>query len=671
MRTLHVILLLLCSSAPALELHVSRNGNDQNSGARDAPFATMGRALDAAGSHPGGESVAVVIASGAYYLDSTLLIDAGIAGSSAAPLVLRAAPGAEVRLVGGAPVPGAAFAPVNDPAVVARLNESARAHARVADLRALPAFGALALEPFPDQFTAPPIVPELFFNDARMTLARWPNDGWAETASIVESGPAPWRNHESNQKGVLAYAGARPARWTSAPAVWLGGYWCFDWAFDTIRVEAIDVDNKHITLAHKHHYGLGSGNPGPRRFYAINLLEELDAPGEYYLDSENSLLYFWPPSTLEGARIVLSTLQTPVIHVNGASHVTIENLIVEGTAGPGIRIDGGEQNAVVGCTVRNTGKEGIVVEGGTHHRVEGCDVYDTGTAGVAMSGGDRKTLAPSGHEIVNNHIHNISRRQRTHAYNVHMSGVGIRLANNLLTDSPHQSIGLWGNDHLIEYNEIARSGQESDDCGAFYMGRNPSERGNVIRYNYWHDTGSVRGHGSCAVYFDDGTSGQHVYGNVFYKAAGGGFGAVFIHGGHDNLVENNIFIECARPWGHAPWGDAMWKEWVEGDLWRQRLREEVDITSDLYLTRYPALAGFFEPDDKPRTNKALRNVVYRCGTGEKWTGNWEESENWVTEDDPGFVDAAKQDFRLREDAAVFEKITGFEPIAFEQIGPQR
>src|SRR5690606_38740280 len=130
-----------------------------------------------------------------------------------------------------------------------------------------------------------------------------------------------------------------------------------------------------------------------------------------------------------------------------------------------------------------------------------------------------------------------------------------------------------GNDHIIGYNEIARSGQESDDCGAFYMGRNPSERGNVIRYNYWHNTGSARGHGSCAVYFDDGTSGQHVYGNIFYKAAGGGFGAVFIHGGHDNVVENNVFIECSRPWGHAPWGDEMWKEWVNGELWHTRLRE--------------------------------------------------------------------------------------------------
>jgi hypothetical protein len=70
---------------------------------------------------------------------------------------------------------------------------------------------------------------------------------------------------------------------------------------------------------------------------------------------------------------------------------------------------------------------------------------------------------------------------------------------------------------------------ETDDCGSFYMGRNPSERGSMLRYNFWHHIGSTRAHGSCAVYFDDGAGGQTVFGNVFYRAAGGSFGAVFSH----------------------------------------------------------------------------------------------------------------------------------------------
>lgn len=667
MRSSLLLLLGISLNSFAVEFRVVPSGHDDASGVADSPFATVGRAIEAAFDVPAGEIVTVSIAAGTYYLSSTLGIGAREGGG---PLTIRGATDGETRLVGGVAVPAEGFRAVTDD-VLARMDERARNHVVVAEPRALPGVGEMQLARFPDHFEGPPVVPELFMNDRRMTLARWPNEGWAEVAEVVESGPAPWRNHQSEKRGVIKVAGDRPARWANAPGVWLGGYWCFDWSFDTIRVAAIDVATGEITFAVQHHYGFGGGNPGPRRFYAINLLEELDSPGEYYLDPERGLLYFWPPESLADAHIVLSTLATPVIHVDGASQVTLESLVVEGTAQHAIRVDGGESNAIVDCTVRNTGQAGIVIDGGTNHRVEGCEIYETGTGGVVVSGGDRKTLSPSSHEIVNNHIHHVSRRQRTHAYNVHMNGVGIHLAHNLLTDSPHQSIGLGGNDHIIEYNEVARSGQESDDCGAFYMGRNPSERGNIIRYNYWHDTGSTRGHGSCAVYFDDGTSGQVVYGNVFYKAAGGGFGAVFIHGGHDNVVENNIFIECSRPWGHAPWDDARWKEWVNGELWHTRLLDEVDITSEVYTSRYPQLLGFFESNGEPRVNRAIRNVVYRCGSGEKWTGNWDERENWVTEEDPGFVDIGSRNFELRETAPVFTQIGSFERIPWERIGLYR
>ena len=72
---------------------------------------------------------------------------------------------------------------------------------------------------------------------------------------------------------------------------------------------------------------------------------------------------------------------------------------------------------------------------------------------------------------------------------------------------------------MFELNNIHHIGMASDDCGAFYMGRNPSDRGTVIRHNYWHEIGSSMTHGSCAIYFDDGDGGQTVHGNVFFKAS--------------------------------------------------------------------------------------------------------------------------------------------------------
>jgi hypothetical protein len=210
---------------------------------------------------------------------------------------------------------------------------------------------------------------------------------------------------------------------------------------------------------------------------------------------------------------------------------------------------------------------------------------------------------------------------------------------------------------------------ETDDCGSFYMGRNPSERGSTLRYNFWHHIGSTRAHGSCAVYFDDGAGGQKVFGNVFYRAAGGSFGAVFSHGGHDNFVRNCIFIECPLALGSAPWSDKSWKEWLDGALWQQALLKDVDITKGPYLDHYPDLRGFMDSAGQPRRNHASANLIVNCRKVQ--TGNWDVTDSFVTQTDPGFVNPAKLDLRLRKDSVVFTKIPGFERIPFEQIGLQR
>lgn len=662
--------LLLASrlAAPAVEFHVAPTGNDASRGSRFTPFASLERARSAVRSlkETGGlptEGVTVWIRGGDYRLADTFELTTADGGESNRPVVYRVVEGDEVRLAGGRLLPEKAFQPISAQETWQRLDSLARWHVLRADLRSL---GITNYGTFPDQFSGAAVVPELFFNDQRMTLARWPNDGWAEFSKVLESGPAPWRNHASDQPGAFAYDGERPARWQQAPAVWLQGYWCFDWSSETIRVHSIVPRERRITLAKQHHYGLGSGNPGPRRFFAVNLLEELDQPGEYFIDRSSGELFFWPPALLRNARVVLSTLTRPVIALRNASHIILRGLTVETCAGSGIEITGGQNDTVLACRIRNTGLDGIVVQGGRQHHIIACDIFDTGTAGLKIGGGDRRTLSPSEHEAINNHIHHVSRRQRTHAYHVHLDGVGVRLAHNLLHDGPHQAIGLAGNDHLIEYNEIHHTGMETDDCGAFYMGRNPSERGSVLRYNFWHHIGSTRSHGSCAVYFDDGAGGQTVFGNIFYRAAGGSFGAVFSHGGHDNIVRNCIFIECPLALGSAPWPDKGWKEWLTGPLWQDKLLKEVDITRAPFLQRYPELGGFLNFAGEPRHNRATANVIVNCGRVQ--TGNWEVTDCFVTDTDPGFVNAGKLDFRLHDDSAVFDKLPGFGKIPFDQIG---
>lgn len=674
--TIAVLALLLASAASAADFYVSLAGHDANPGTREQPFLTLERARDAIrqlkAAGPLEEPVAVFVRGGTYRLQASLILGAADSGTEAAPVVWQAAPGEEVRLCGGAALSGDAFVPVTDEKLSARLDPAARGSVLQADLHDI---GTPELGSFPDSFRGAPAVPELFFNDQRMTLARWPNEGWATVAKIVDSGTSQTSGDQPARPGVFEYHGDRPARWNVEAGVWLLGYWCFDWYEQAIRVKALDRETRQITLAQPAVYGLRQGNPSPRRYRALNLLEELDQPGEYYVDRSAGRLYFWPPAPLAGARIVLSTLQAPLVSLQDASHITLRGLILEASLGDGLAVTAGRGNLLADCSVRNTRQVGIRVSGGASHRVEGCDIHDIGTGGLVLQGGDRRTLTPAGHQAVNNHIWRFSQHQLCYASGITLGGVGNLAAHNRLHDAPHMAIGISGNDHVFEYNVVHDVCNASDDAGALYKGRNPSCRGNVIRYNLWRDIGSPMGHGTAAVYFDDGDGGETVFGNIFVRCGypgKGSFGTVFSHGGHDNTAENNIFIDCQRALGSAPWGDQRWKETIDGGhgcYWQKLLRQDVDITQPPYTTRYPALQGFMDPQPgQPRVNRAKNNVLVRCG--QTHSGNWQVApeENWATDHDPGFVDEAAGNFLLKPDAEVFQRLPGFQPIPFDKIG---
>ena len=58
---------------------------------------------------------------------------------------------------------------------------------------------------------------------------------------------------------------------------------------------SIDLDRRLVKTAPP--YGLYSFRKG-QRFYFLNVLEELDQPGEWFLDRKTGVLYFWPPAPL-------------------------------------------------------------------------------------------------------------------------------------------------------------------------------------------------------------------------------------------------------------------------------------------------------------------------------------------------------------------------------------
>jgi hypothetical protein len=238
---------------------------------------------------------------------------------------------------------------------------------------------------------------------------------------------------------------------------------------------------------------------------------------------------------------------------------------------------------------------------GTDNGVVSCDIYDTGECGVILGGGDRKTLEPGRNYAVNNRIHNFGRWVRTYRPAVFLCGVGNRVAHNLMHDAPHTAVFFLGNDHILEFNEVYRVCTETGDAGAFYIGRDWTQRGNVVRYNYFHDLTATM-QAVVAVYLDDMACGTTVVGNIICRVHLG----MLVGGGRDNIVENNIFLDC-------PLAISLDNRGFYGSAETLFARlKAVNHERPPYSTRYPALARILDGNPElPVGNVIARNISVR------------------------------------------------------------
>ena len=243
-----------------------------------------------------------------------------------------------------------------------------------------------------------------------------------------------------------------------------------------------------------------------------------------------------PPKPLKGAEVTLSLLESPLVALGGARHVVLRDLELTATRGHAVSVKGGRGCLVAGCRISNTGNYGVFIDGGTDHGVQSCDIWNNGDGGVHLAGGDRKSITPCRHFVHNCHFHHQARWSRCYYPAVNLEGVGTRVSHNWIHDHPHCAILFWGNDHLIEYNEVHDVCYETGDVGAIYTGRDWTFRDNVIRYNYMHDIHGP-GEGEALVfYLDDCVSGITVFGNLVVNTQA----AIGLGGGRDCLVENNV-----------------------------------------------------------------------------------------------------------------------------------
>lgn len=722
----------LAVAAQAQDLYVSKAGNDSNPGTREEPVATLQAARDLLRQYSVTGELAegggtVWIGGGNYEQTHSLVLNEHDSGKPGAPIVWRAMPGQEVRITGGRGIPPEAFQQVTDSSVLLRLSPGARPKVLQANLKELGLHDFGAIRQYGHAMPVTPAPLELFFNAAVMPLAKYPNEGYMKIGKIMDPGSVPRNQDYSSRGGVFEYSDPRHEVWAGQQDVWFQGTFMYGFADDNILVESIDPIKKQVRLANPSLYGVGSGKDF-QHYLAYNILEELDSPGEWYLDRQSGILYFWPPSSITEGSLMVSLMEDPIISLEGVSHLLLRDLTVEVGRGIGIYLERGTGNLIAGCTVRNVGTSGIFMgqgakqtfpfithddyegvpvsrrignlqghiykythwdrKAGTNHGILSCDVYNTGSGGIYLSGGNKRKLIPGNNYAENCRVHTYNRRNKFLWAGINIDGVGNRISHCEIFDSEWQGIYVHGNEHLFEYNHIHHVTLNSDDTSPWYIGRDPSDRGNVLRYNYFHDCGNPD-RMNMGIYCDDSSTGVLVYGNVFYRM-NANHGVLFTNSGWDLTMKNNIIIE---PIAHTAVVSAHYYTWYRGGgpsmfgengLLRRRLAENVAVDQPPYAERYPGLQNYLRPiveGEEWEGMRARRNVlsgnlivggpedpVHRMG-GEH--AQIESLNNYRTTGDPGFVDYEHGNFNLKPDAEVFQRIEGFEALPFDRMGLYR
>jgi autotransporter-associated beta strand protein len=647
---------------PGRILHVAPDGNDTNPGTREKPFATVNRALAAnraAGAVAGG--TALELAAGRYPISETItLTDADSATGPDAPLSIRTAQPGTAVISGSKRLTG--FTVVTDKSVLARLPLEARGKVMQCNLKALGItdYGSIQEQPMVN----------LSVNGVPQNLARWPNSGFVKVGNMVDNGNIDHNDPKKNRPQIFNWSNDRPSRWTTAPDAWLVGYLATNWMHGSVAVGSIDPQAKTITTAWCYNRLSGwpdikSGNP-----YAVfNLLEEIDQPGEWYLDRAKGVLYLYPSAISGKAVIDLSMLPGPMLSVTNASHVRIEGLVFESSRSGGLVLENSSHCLIAGCTVRNVSGVGVGINGGKQNSMIGCNLHDLEHAALHINGGDSDQLVPAGHVVANCRLRNFGRTSRSEG--ISLNGVGHRITHCAFEDCPSSAIRFAGFHLLVEFNEFRNCCNEVDDYGVIYAWGNPTWRGNIWRFNKFSHCGGGytqgwlqnRYFGTSAFRFDDAVSGQTVYGNVFthFDLWGTSAGVMGNNTGRDNIYDNNLVTDSrGLNYGYFDGGNHMYKQGLPNGL------------APAHLAAFPELANL--SDGKGR-NSIWRSTLLRvsaAGTNAKnsnyadseW-GGWQYIANTITGTDPGFVVGVE--LKKNIDPTLFWNL-GMRAIPVDEIG---
>ena len=544
------------------------------------------------------EPATVVLEPGVYTVANRFELGSQDGGISAKGVVTYKAerPGT-VRLRGGKVVPRSLFVPA------AGLSPGAC----VADV------SKLLISPvkeWPDLCKTVPAGPWLYADGAPLPLARWPNEGWAIFTNAVDRG--------INGPGSFEFVGDRTKMWDVSKGLWMTGYWKHDWEDVCCRVKSIDIVSNVVSFAGSEPFGVGPGTWGVkgRRFYAVNVLSELDAPGEWFLDRKAKKLFYMPDPAKNGEEMVLASFADSFVKLlDDVRYVRFENLDFEYSHAPDVPAIDMVKCADVDvkrCSFSNIAGPAVGIKG-ERCCVADCRIWNIGGTAVSIDGGNRSALMPSQNLLVRTDIGFYGTLKRTFAPAVSLKGCGSAIRSCRFHDGPYIALWYYGNEHLIADNVFERVVLEAGDSAAIYSGRDSSSWGNVVIGNVIRElgAGSEMAAYRMGVYLDDCDCGDAIIGN---ELSGIGYG-IFMGGGNGNLVANNRIANCQKAIHLDSRGDT-WKLYTkahDGNSWWHSMLKPFDYRAYPWSVLYPAASRMV--DDHPNLpwmNTFDGNAVVDC-----------------------------------------------------------
>jgi len=473
-----------------------------------------------------------------------------------------------------------------------------------------------------------------------------------------------------------------PADWSLAGSqVMLFPAW--GWVGGIVQVEGVDREQGILKLT-----GKNASQPIRRgnRFYIENVVEALDAPGEFVLDRDKGELLLIPPSDDFRERDMCVPVLKELVKIIGSEHLVLKGFRFRDTTysldirsmytpdDGAVCLENASHITLEDCEFSKMGGYGVKFSNKCRYcRILSSHFHDLGQGGVQILG-DNSTQC-SYLLISGCHFHDLGRIYKHVSAVAVDTGYRVRISYNDIHDVPRYGISFksyspnaYSHECIAEYNDIRRTNCETNDTGGIEtLGRDKQQSGNVIRYNLVLDSIGMKHTPdgkllspfyTWGIYLDDFSSGTTVFGNIVARNTRGG---CHVHLGFDNTIENNIFVGSSL--------QAM--EWNGNhEMARNRFVRNI-VCVGQGETRYQK-ANAWRDTIMSECNwnvifgedLAARKELTPLGDWSAWRDAGNDVDSVLA--DPCFEDASKDDYRLKSNSPAWK--LGFQRIPVEAIG---